>query len=295
MLPDLRFAFGATLAIAMLAVAGFGLAISTQLLHEARVSSLESTPSLAYAGQAENNPFYDPQSALRFTKALGKPDEPTAQAQPAKPPEPIPAPPAVPDEPAAVPADRTETSTAGNKAAEPAPAPAAETSPAPTPAPLQETKPPEAAETSAPLDRPKPPEATERSAPSDTSKPPEASGQAAGNSRPADPESEPVANAQAASPAADMRKAEDAQPSAGNPAASAPPPAPAASAPPPAPTVKPVRHRPRPKVARTARPAPQGFQYAGFPTSTTQWPSYGPQWGSPPAAKRKNGTVAGRQ
>jgi len=278
MLPDLRFAFGAMLAIAMLAVAGFGLAISSQLLHEARVSSLEPAPALAYAGQAKNNPFYDPDSAMRFTRALGQPDEATALPPVATPPEPIPAPPTIPDESAAVPVHRAEASTAGAEAAEPAPAPAteptptpaAETSPTPTPAPSQETKPPEATETSAPSDNPKPPEATR-----------EAAGDGA---RPVEPEA--VANAPAASPGTDIRKAEDAQPSVGNPAESAPPPAPAA---------KPVHRRPRPRVARARQPAQQGSQYSGFPSSNTPWPSYGNQWGSPPATKMKNGSSAGRQ
>jgi hypothetical protein len=188
MLPDLRFVLGASLAIAMLAVAGFGLAISTQLLHEARVSSVESTQSLAYAGQAEDNPFYDPNSALRFAKGLGRQDEPAAPLRLPKAAEPIPAPPPMPEEP--TPPDRIEASIAGDRSADPAPAPA--------------------------LD----PAEKESPAHSEAAKPPEPSA-----ATPASPPTEPerVANAPAAPPAADIRKDEDTPPAAGNAAENAPP------------------------------------------------------------------------
>jgi hypothetical protein len=233
MLPDLRFVFGATLAIAMLAVAGFGFAISSQLLHQARVGSLEPTQSLAYAGRAEDNPFYDPDSALRFTKALTRPDEATPQPPLAKLPDPVPALPT--------------TSAESDKLADPAPAPLVEPV-AVTPPPSEGLKPPEA----------------------------EAAGKA-----PTEPER--VASAPAASPGEDIRKEGEAPPAAAESAADAPP----------APARKPAHHKPRPKITRAPRPPDQTFQNSGVPTGDT-WPSYNDSWGTPPAAKKKNGTVAGR-
>ena len=41
MLPDFRFALGALLAIALIAVAGFGLVTSVRLAHEARIGPLD--------------------------------------------------------------------------------------------------------------------------------------------------------------------------------------------------------------------------------------------------------------
>jgi hypothetical protein len=186
MVPDLRFVLGASLAIAMLAVAGFGLAISSQLLHQARVNPVESTQSLAYAGRAEDNPFYDPSSALRFTKA--KADDPAVPLLMAKPPNPIPTPPATPEEPITTPANRIEANVAGDKAADPPPA-------------IE-------------------PAAAETLMPSEGTKPPEGSAGAAAS--PA-VETERVANAPAVSPAADIRKDEDPPSPAENAAESAPP------------------------------------------------------------------------
>src|ERR1700722_1029910 len=65
MLPDFRFAIGAILAITMLGVTGFGLAMSVQLMHEARVGSFDASRSLAFAENAERNRFYDPEAARR--------------------------------------------------------------------------------------------------------------------------------------------------------------------------------------------------------------------------------------
>ena len=243
MLPDLRFVLGASLAVAMLALAGLGLAISSQLLHEARVSPVESTQSLAYAGQAEGNPFYDPRSLLRFTK--GKADDPAVPLRVTKPPDPIPAPPATPEEPTTTLPDRIEANLAGDKPTDPPPAPAIE------------------------------PAAAESLTPSEGAKPREGSATAA--AIPA-AETERVANA----PAADIRREEDSPPPAGNGAESTPP----------ALAGKPVHRRPRPRIARVPRPGEQGFQYSGFATGYTQWSSYSSPWGTPPGAKRKNGTVA---
>ena len=71
MLPDFRFVLGAILAISMLAVAGLGLVTSVRLLHEAQMNPREDQRSLAFAGHAEWNQFYDPDAARRF-EGLGK-------------------------------------------------------------------------------------------------------------------------------------------------------------------------------------------------------------------------------
>jgi len=81
MLPDFRFVLGAILAIAMLAVAGLGLVTSVRLVREARWTPLEDARSLAFAGHAEWNQFYDPDSARRFEGSAGKTETPAAEAQ----------------------------------------------------------------------------------------------------------------------------------------------------------------------------------------------------------------------
>jgi hypothetical protein len=80
MLPDFRFVLGAVLAIALLAVAGLGLVTSVQLVREAHMTPLENTRSLAFAGHAEWNQFYDPDGARRFEGLAGQPEAPVAPA-----------------------------------------------------------------------------------------------------------------------------------------------------------------------------------------------------------------------
>jgi hypothetical protein len=81
MLPDFRFVLGAILAIALLAVAGLGLVTSVQLAHEARMVPLEDSRTLAFAGHAEWNQFYDPDGARRFEGLAGKTEDQLAPAQ----------------------------------------------------------------------------------------------------------------------------------------------------------------------------------------------------------------------
>jgi hypothetical protein len=81
MLPDFRFVLGAILAISMLAVAGLGLVTSVRLLHEAQMSPREDQRTLAFAGHAEWNQFYDPDGARRFEGLAGKTEGPLAQAR----------------------------------------------------------------------------------------------------------------------------------------------------------------------------------------------------------------------
>ena len=64
MLPDFRFVLGAILALTMLAVGGLGLVTSVRLVREAHMAPLDESRSLAFAGHAEWNQFYDPDAAL---------------------------------------------------------------------------------------------------------------------------------------------------------------------------------------------------------------------------------------
>jgi hypothetical protein len=72
MLPDFRFVLGAILAIALLAVAALGLVTSVKLAQEARMNPIEDALSLAFAGHAQWNQFYDPDGARRFEGLGGK-------------------------------------------------------------------------------------------------------------------------------------------------------------------------------------------------------------------------------
>jgi hypothetical protein len=72
MLPDFRFVLGAILAIVLLAVAGLGLVTSVKLAQEARMNPIEDARSLAFAGHAQWNQFYDPDGARHFEGLGGK-------------------------------------------------------------------------------------------------------------------------------------------------------------------------------------------------------------------------------
>ena len=76
MLPDFRFVIGALLAIAVLGIAGFGLAVSVKLVHQAQLSPLEESRSLAFAGRAEWNQFYEPERTRRIEGMMPAADEP---------------------------------------------------------------------------------------------------------------------------------------------------------------------------------------------------------------------------
>ena len=101
MLPDFRFVLGAILALTMLAVGGLGLVTSVRLVREAHMAPLDESRSLAFAGHAEWNQFYDPDAARRFEALAGKTEAPVAEARlepPAETPAPAPpetAPPAI--------------------------------------------------------------------------------------------------------------------------------------------------------------------------------------------------------
>jgi hypothetical protein len=85
MRPDFRFILGAILAIALLAVAGLGLVTSVRLMQEARISPIGDARSLAFAGHAGSNRFYDPEGAQRFEGLAGRTEGPLAEARPEAP------------------------------------------------------------------------------------------------------------------------------------------------------------------------------------------------------------------
>jgi hypothetical protein len=252
MLPDFRFALGAFLAIALLAVAGLGLVTSVRLMHEARIGPLEDSHGLAYAGHAEWNQFYDPDAARRF-EGLKKIEGPLAETRFETPDEtsglapvsaPVIAPPNPVEQTASIAPDRPEPDMVpliepltGSKTPESDPPPLVETPAAPT----------IAAPPAAGVVAPDVPGQTETGA----------------------PPTERVASAPAASPGADLREGTEAptsapaQPQAGNPPPDATPPAP--------------RARPKPhfrkKIVRAhfrrvAPAARQTVQNSGFPP----WP-----------------------
>jgi hypothetical protein len=80
MLPDLRFALGATLAMTVLGVTSLGIVMSVQLVHEARDGSFEASRSLAFADTGgARNPFYDP-APRPFPVVNDAPEEAAADA-----------------------------------------------------------------------------------------------------------------------------------------------------------------------------------------------------------------------
>jgi hypothetical protein len=260
MLPDFRFVFGATLATAMLGVAGFGLVASVRLLHEARVGSLETAQTLAYAGPTEWNQFYDPDSARRFAETAGKADDPGAPARLETPDEtPAATAPAIPDEKtASLPADRAEAGVAGDKTADTDPTPALEAAPAGTPA--ADGSPARAGPAVAPA--------------------PDAPATIGDHAAPA---LDRVASAPATLPASDLR--EDTQTpappqAAGNPVRAAAPPMPRAR-----PKHRSYARIARHRVARTVPAEQPTFQSPGFPLAITPWPGYDNQFSAAPEAK----------
>lgn len=119
MLPDLRFAVGAFLAMAVLGVAGLGVVTSVRLAREAHIAPLNDSRSLAYAGPAQWNQFYDPDNARRFAGAArggseSAPAEPPRETPPAIAAEgaPVPAPPPALEQAASLGADQPASETA---------------------------------------------------------------------------------------------------------------------------------------------------------------------------------------
>jgi hypothetical protein len=126
MLPDFRFVLGAILALTMLAVGGLGLVTSVRLVREAHMAPLDESRSLAFAGHAEWNQFYDPDAARRYEALAGKTEAPVAEAR-LEPPAETPAPPET--APPAIAQPAPEEQTAALPAHQPEPAVAAEVAP----------------------------------------------------------------------------------------------------------------------------------------------------------------------
>ena len=119
MLPDFRFVLGAILAITLLAVAGLGLVASVRLVQEARINPIEDARSLAFAGHAQWNQFYDPEGARRFEDLAGK--APATEARLETPAETAQMAPPVAAPPAAVPHEAPQEETASLPAHQPDP------------------------------------------------------------------------------------------------------------------------------------------------------------------------------
>jgi hypothetical protein len=66
MLPNLRFLIGATLATSLLGVVAVGLATTVRLSHQARVTPLEASRSLAYTAYGDHKRAVDPELARLF-------------------------------------------------------------------------------------------------------------------------------------------------------------------------------------------------------------------------------------
>lgn len=125
MLPDLRFVFGAMLAIAVLATAGYGLAIAIQLRHDAH-GSLEPVQGVAYAASAEANRFRDLESAPRLGSAARRLAAPVGHVGLEAPPTASSESPVKPHERAAAsPAEHAEEEATADPPAQAAPAPTA--------------------------------------------------------------------------------------------------------------------------------------------------------------------------
>jgi hypothetical protein len=289
MLPDFRFALGALLAIALIAVAGLGLVTSVRLAREARIGPLDDSRSLAYAGHAEWNQFYDPDGARRFEGLAGKTEAPVAETPRATPVEALAVePPATaPAEPApAAPEERTasidrhEPETApvigpiiADKAPEtvpPASAPPPETAPA-----VIAALPAEPASAPAPVAP-----VSNASAPPDTSAP-----DASAPDVPDAPPAERIASAPATLP--EPAHAEETRAPA---AASIQPQTDPA---PPTPRARPKFHIHKKVVRAHFHHAPVRHQIAqnpGIPASNAPWPGYDNQFTG--TAARKNGLAS---
>jgi hypothetical protein len=115
MLPDFRFVLGATLAITLLAVAGLGMVTSVRLVREAHIRPIDDSRSLAFAGRAGWNQFYDPDSARRLETSTA--EAMVAQARHATPPEiaPVPAPAGTEERTASIAPNRADADIADDK------------------------------------------------------------------------------------------------------------------------------------------------------------------------------------
>ena len=298
MLPDFRFVLGAILAIALLAVAGLGLVTSVRLVQEARLDPVEDARSLAFAGHAQWNQFYDPDGARRFEDMAGKAPATEARletpAETAEMPPPVPAP-----APAAVPPETPQEQTDSLPAREPnpvigavdAPSIAADKQTASDPPP---TDPAQLPETAADVNAAAPP-APAAAAPAPEVPAPPGTGV---------PSAERVASAPAMVPERELRQEPADEPAVEQPAE----PRPEAQAPAEtAATVDPLktpptpRARPKPSfrrrivrahIHRVAPARQQTTQDSSFPPSPP-WPSYDNQFTGATPTKKNAGKLTG--
>jgi hypothetical protein len=264
MLADFRFVLGAILAIAVLAVAGLGLVTSVRLLHEARLGPLEDGRSLAYAGHAEWNQFYDPDGARRFEGLAGRTEAPVAEARPEPAPEALPtmAPPAV------VPVVGSEERTDSIPGR-----PEAEIVPVIAPVTVDDRSPEADPPHADPPPLPQVPAAVTLAAPpADSAGAPTVSGTAVRDAAPL----ERVASAPATSPAADPvpEKQAPAQEPARPHAAGNPPPDRTPSAPRARPKTQFRKKIARAHIRRIVPASRQTVQNSGFQTPNAAWPGY---------------------
>jgi hypothetical protein len=295
MLPDFRFALGALLAITLIAVAGLGLVTSVRLAREARIGPLDDSRSLAYAGHAEWNQFYDPDGARRFEGLAGKTESPVAEPPRAPPPEAAatapaePAPAAPEERTASLPSDRREPTDRREPEIAPVVAPIIAAKPPETDPPKSDP-PPETAPAAIAALPAEPASAPAPGAPVPVASAPDAPAPSA--SAPEAPPAERVASAPATLPepalAGETRApaAASIQPQAGGDAQADP-----AT---PTPRARPKFHFHK-KVVRLHIHHPvrqQSAQSPGIPASNAPWPGYDNQFTG--TAARKNGALASR-
>jgi hypothetical protein len=283
MLPDFRFVLGAILAIALPAVAGLGLVTSVKLAQEARMNPIEDARSLAFAGHAQWNQFYDPDGARRFEGLGGNaPATPARLEAPAEISE-IAAPVAAPVmAPTVIPNVPPEDQTASLPAHQPDPVMGAVDPPN-----LADEKPP--ASDPSRTDSPQLPETAAAvtmvgALAPEVPAPPGASA----------PSAERVASAPTLVPGSDLRQEPQAEP---RPEAQAPLEAtvdPLQNPPTPRMRPKPLFHRRivRAHIHRVAPVSQQTTQNAGFPPSPS-WPGYDNQYTGANTANKTTGRLPG--
>jgi hypothetical protein len=277
MLPDFRFVLGAILAISMLAVAGLGLVTSVRLMHEAQMNPREDQRSLAFAGHAEWNQFYDPDGARRFEGLAAKTEDPLAQARletPAEPPVIAPqviAPVNLEEQTASIPRGRVDPDIApvpaGDRAADP-----------------PHADPPQSAETAAvTIAAPAEPE---MGAPA-----PDVPGRNGSGA----PAAERVASAPTTSPGPDLSQEirtpaqEPAQPRvSGDPTPKLAPPIPPAR-----PKVHFRKRAARVHLRRVGVASQQPRQSPGFPSTNAPWPGYDDKFTGATTTKKSTGQLTG--
>jgi hypothetical protein len=263
----------------MLAVAGLGLVTSVRLLHEAQMNPREDQRSLAFAGHAEWNQFYDPDGARRFEGLGGKTEGPLAQARletPAETSEIAPA------EIAPVsPEEHTASIPPGRADPDIAPDPAEDRTPEADP---PHTDPSQSAETAAVTIAAPVEPAMGAPAPD-----------VPGTNGPGAPPAEPVASAPTASPGPDLSgetrtpAQEPAQPHAfGDPLPKFAPPIPLAR-----PKVHFRRKVARVHVRSVSVASQQPWQSPGFPPTNAPWPGYDDKFTGATMTQRSTGKLTG--